>query len=270
MSMNNFWKAPAYLPYVQPPLTEDLLLEAESKLGYKLPNELVELLKIQNGGYISFSLGESPHDTIAGIGPYFPSLTDFDFGEVQEYVDFSLEGLVPFDGDGHWYLCLDYRESYSLPAVTFVDIECNEELKISGTFSEYLSLLKLEIGDEKVIEDVANVNDLIQKFSELLECEFLTSGSLAHGYDKYRSALGDESRPEWLWISPNEVPSGFVRETDSRYDELKYLMHGRKMRFDKLPENSYILSCTDGVFEKVAKACTESGLTIKELQGYYM
>jgi len=269
MDLNSFWRAPTYLPYVQPILTGNTLKEAESKLGYKLPAELVELLMIQNGGYISFSLADIPHNTVAGIGPYFPSLTNFDFKEVEDYVDFPLKGLVPFDGDGHWHLCLDYRKNDSSPAVTFIDIECNEEKKVSDTFSQYLSLLKLDINNEKVIENVKSIGDVIQTFADLLDCEFPPAESWAHGYDQYRSALGDASKPEWLWISPNEVPNGFVREKDARYDELKDLMQGKRKRFDQLPEDSYILKCTDGVYDTVTNACDESGLTITDLRDYY-
>jgi len=269
IELNNFWKSPTYLPYLQPKLTEEALNDAETKIGYKLPKELVELLKIQNGGYISLSLTDSPHTTIAGIGPYFPSLMDFDFEEVQEYVDFPLQGLVPFDGDGHWHLCLDYRSNVENPQITFIDVECNEQEIIAESFSEYLSLLKLEITDEKVIEDVQAIEDVIDSLSKLIDCSFPPADSWAHGYETYRAALGDSTKPEWLWITPNEVPNGFVRESDDRYNELKEFMKGKRKRYHNLPDNSYILSCTDGVYEKVSKACVESGLKIQELQEYY-
>lgn len=102
------WSVPKYLPYVQPELTAELLEQAQKQIGYSLPEKLVEILNIQNGGYMRYKLAESPHRQIFGIGPYFPSLTDFDWTEYKEYVSFELDGLVPIDGDGHWYICLDY------------------------------------------------------------------------------------------------------------------------------------------------------------------
>ncbi len=73
---STIWQVPAYLPYLQPELTDDAIAAAEKAIGYTLPAEYLELLRIQNGGYIRLSLPEMVHDSIAGIGPYFPSLTD--------------------------------------------------------------------------------------------------------------------------------------------------------------------------------------------------
>lgn len=47
--LESIWQKPIYLPYLQPKLTDEIIEAAEQKLGYILPNELVELLKIQNG-----------------------------------------------------------------------------------------------------------------------------------------------------------------------------------------------------------------------------
>ncbi len=111
------------MPYVQPPLTDTAVEAAERKIGYKLPSEYLDLLGKQNGGYIRYSLAEMVHDSIAGIGPYFPPLTNFGWDECQEHVSFPLQGLVPIDGDSRWYLCLDYRDNSRTPSSTHVDIE---------------------------------------------------------------------------------------------------------------------------------------------------
>ena len=49
-------------------------------------------------------------------------------------MSFELDGLVPFSGDGHWYLCLDYRASEQ-PAVAYIDVECDEQSIIAQDFA---------------------------------------------------------------------------------------------------------------------------------------
>ena len=107
----NIWRRPIYLPYLQDPLTPEALRAAEEELGHGLPRELAMMLSVQNGGYLRYELEGYPLDAISGIGEAHPSLTHFCWGEERECVSFELDGLVPFSGDGHWYLCLDYRAS---------------------------------------------------------------------------------------------------------------------------------------------------------------
>ena len=68
------WKRPAFLPYIQSELTEKVLAAAEAKLGHKLPQEFVDILKVQNGGPIRFRIPDCVGYTIAGIGDRYPSL----------------------------------------------------------------------------------------------------------------------------------------------------------------------------------------------------
>ena len=135
--MIKFWQSPAYLTYVQPELTDDILSKFENESKFKLPVELVNLLKIQNGGYIRFSLHDIVHNIVYGIGPHLPKLEKIDWTLEKEYVDFELDGLLPFDGDGHWHLCLDYRENNVIPKVSYIDIECNTQQVIANSFGEY-------------------------------------------------------------------------------------------------------------------------------------
>ncbi len=270
--VNNFsdlWTSPIYLPYLQPELTDEILKQAEKQLGYKLPVELVTLLKEQNGGYINMSFPESPHNVISGIGPNFPSILDFDFEEIQEYVSYSLKGLIPFDGDGHWYLCLDYREDPLSPYVTFIDVECDNQEIVAKSFSEYLSKLKMQVDDEYVIEGVDSIETILNQLSKLLKSSFLSPDSFDHGYPIYNAKLGDEDNPEWIWISSNMVPNAFVRENNKRYDELKLLVSNDKKRYAKLPEDSCLVSFTDGVRKEIFEAFASLNLDLKELSKYY-
>lgn len=50
-------------------LTDGRIKEVEEFLGYKLPKSYIELLKIQNGGYINKKYKECGLTAIYGIGP---------------------------------------------------------------------------------------------------------------------------------------------------------------------------------------------------------
>ena len=260
------WEVPAYLPYLQPPLTDTAIADAEKIIGYALPKELIALLRKQNGGYIRLSLPEMVHDSIAGIGPHFPSLTDFDWDEVQEYVSYPLQGLVPFDGDGHWHLCLDYRANSEQPAIAYVDVECDSQREIAASFSEYLSLLTLDVGEEFVVDSV-DVTTLIAKLEDVLRAKFDPPDLWAHGYPTYRAALGTKLAPQWLWITPNRVIRGFVREDDSRYHELKDLLPGFTLRYPELSESALLVSSTDGVHKKVFEAFKKCQIPMQAIRG---
>jgi hypothetical protein len=260
------WQVPAYLPYLQSALTDSAVVAAEQKIGYKLPSTYLSLLKEQNGGYIRFSLPGTVHRVIAGIGPYFPSLTRFDWDNVQKAVSFPLEGLVPFDGDGHWYLCLDYRQQQSDPTVTHVDIECDKESSMASSFAGYLAKLQFDVGEDYVVED--RIDKVCSALSGALRVVFEPPDTWAHGYPVHRADLGTKKNPEWIWISPNSVPRGFVRPEHARYDALKALMPGFALRYPDVPADACILSTTQAVRAKVVHACGQLRIIVRSLREY--
>lgn len=153
------WKAPPYKNSVQAPLTDELLDETERELGVRLPVSLVTLLRVQNGGHLEVGFPDdhnfdTTHDIIRGVGTMYPCLEkdawwhDPDWGPPR--VD-EAEWLVPFDGDGHWDLCLDYRRSptgpdglRADPTVAVIDTEAREpdiESFVAGSFDAYLAQL---------------------------------------------------------------------------------------------------------------------------------
>ncbi len=267
-SADTIWRVPAYLPYLQPPLTEASIAATEAQIGHQLPSELLALLRKQNGGYIRFSLPGTVHDTIAGIGPNFPSLTDFDWQEIQDSVSFPLHGLVPFDGDGHWHLCLDYRTDPSRPAITLADIECNVESRVAASFSEYLALLRFDVEGEHVLTGAPDIERLKAELSRRLRIAFDPIDADAHGYPVERARLGGVQDPQWLWISPNTVRRGFVRTNDDRYEALKDRLLGVADRFPGLPPGSYILNATDHVRERILDACVQAGFSTRPLSDF--
>jgi hypothetical protein len=258
------------LPYLQPALTDEATASAEEEIGYRLPKEYLDLLRKQNGGYIRYALPECVHNTIAGIGPHFPRLTRGDWEVWQENVSYPLQGLVPFDGDGHWHLCLDYRQDSQAPSITHADIECDEESHVAESFAAYLGLLRVCVDDEFVLEAISDIETVKADLSALLGVEFEPPDTWAQGYPVQRARIGTDQykNPRCVWISPNTVPRGIVRKDDRRYSELKDLMPGFAERFPELTASSYILTASDEVRAKVLDACSRSGLLARPLREY--
>lgn len=239
--LKNIWSVPKYLPYLQPDLTDEILEKAENQIGFKLPQELVEILKIQNGGYLRYKLPDSTLEKISGVGAYFPSLIDFDWEEDKEYVSFELDGLVPIDGDGHWYICLDYRDNKDNPKVTWIDIECDNQEEIANSFTDFLALLELDVENELVIETTNSIEITARQIEEILNIKFEAPDYFAYGYATYRSKFKDS----WIWLKPNKVPVGFVREDDKRYDELKDQMSITSVQHIEISESSLFLELSE-------------------------
>ncbi|GHC14164.1 SMI1/KNR4 family protein [Cerasicoccus arenae] len=266
-SPKTIWRVPVYLPYLQPDLTDEAISEAERKIGHPLPSSFIALLREQNGGYIRYSLEDLPHEQIYGIGSNFPSLTDFDWEDDQEYVGFQLAGLVPFDGDGHWHLCLDYRRDPKVPSVSYIDIECDNEQEIANSFEEYLDLLEIDIEDRDFVPSIDDLDATLSTLSTEMGVQFEPPDSWAHGYPQHRArGLGEE--PEWIWISPNLVRRGFVREDDARFEELRDRLPGDGLRYPGLPDSSFLLTVTEGLRGDVISACRARSIGIRPLSEF--
>ena len=116
-----FWGDGTY--DVQPPLTDEVVQEAQDLLGVTLPAALLDLLRIQNGGIVacgrrcfptsaptSWADDHVPLTDLMGIGhtPGVASL--FETPDLIE--EWGLpDGVVPVSGDGHYWIVLAYRRS---------------------------------------------------------------------------------------------------------------------------------------------------------------
>jgi SMI1-KNR4 cell-wall len=262
IDVKTIWQVPVYLPYLQPVLADGILKDAESKIGYNLPIEYIELLRVQNGGYIRFTIEETGHHQIFGIGPHYPSITDMDLNDFEGCVSYEIKGLVPFDGDGHWYLCFDYRNNKTEPEIIFIDTELDREKTIAKNFKEYLSQLVLESGGNFIIETELPIQNVIKNISKDLKIQFEEPNSYDYGYPVYRARFNES----WIWISPNSVNNGFVRIDDKRYEELKNLVNGHSLRYPEIPaESLLIVFSEDEVRVSVHKILKEHSYLIKPL-----
>lgn len=260
------WERPKYLPYLQPVLTDDMVLAAEKKIGYKLPIEYLELLNIQNGGYIRFTIKDTSHSQIYGIGPFYPSITSFEWLKDSEgTLSFKLDGLFPFDSDGHWSICLDYRKNKLEPEITSIDTESDFEKPVAISFKEYLDLIEIETNDELVIDSVLSIEESLKLISIYANIKFEEPDCFSHGYPIYRSKINES----WIWISSNKVPSGFIRKGEDRYDELKSQMEISSIRHPEVSENALLITISDDDTRKlIIDKLTTKGLMIRQLKDY--
>jgi hypothetical protein len=151
MDKTKFWDSNYYN---HPPITLDMICFAEKQLNVKLPESLIELLKIQNGGYTNeFGYPMTQPTTWANnhvpLTELFGIVTDESVNTAQNILQSAYmteEWGLPNDqvllsGDGHWWITLDYRNN-PVPTVRWIDVECNEDIQIAASFDEFIAGLK--------------------------------------------------------------------------------------------------------------------------------
>ncbi|WP_097869047.1 SMI1/KNR4 family protein [Streptomyces sp. rh34] len=151
--MATFWGDGDY--GVQPPLTDEMVREAERALGVRLPAALLDLLRVQNGGIVatdhdafptsqptSWSKDHVPFDHLMGIGRRdgMTSLLDTPY-LIDEWG--MPAPLVLLSGDGHWWIGLDYRlcGQDGEPSVTWFETDLDREVVLAGDFRSFVQRL---------------------------------------------------------------------------------------------------------------------------------
>ncbi|CAM5313210.1 SMI1/KNR4 family protein [Streptomyces canus] len=160
-----FWADGEY--GVQPPLTDEMVREAQRVLGVTLPSALLDLLRVQNGGVVaadhdafptsrptSWSQDHVPFDALMGIGRLerLTSLLDSPY-LVEEWGLSS--PIVLLSGDGHCWIGLDYRGCGpdGDPSVTWFDIELDTELTLASDFRTFVENLTAASGFDLDLDD---------------------------------------------------------------------------------------------------------------------
>jgi hypothetical protein len=139
-----------------PPLTRDMVLPAERVLGVTLPEDLLRLLRIQNGGVVSdawdacpaeatfFADGHVPFDQLFGIGPadQFDALTLLHTPYLVREWDLPTP-CVLLSGQGHYWIALDYRTCGpdGVPSVVWIDNEMDHEIQVAPDFRAFVERL---------------------------------------------------------------------------------------------------------------------------------
>jgi len=249
----DLWRVPVYLPYLQPKLTQRAIDAAETKLGVTLPRAYLDLLRIQNGGYLrrtSISPNLAPVDCIAGIGRRFPSILHKDWDDVKAHMrdeglkkPARIDELVPFCGDGHFHYCFDYRKSgpRGEPRITYIDIESFDTDKVvAPNFAAFVRKLRpagvtVVIG----IETTAKMSTVAAAISKASRRAFEDQGDQNSGYRVFRAKLPGAA--SWAFMTPNRVRRGFVRTSDPDYRTLRDQLADEVERFPEHPDCTYFV-----------------------------
>jgi hypothetical protein len=131
-----------------------MITEAQLQLGVVLPAEYIALLRIQNGGYtvgLGFPMTQptswaTDHVPVRDIwGIVTDSEIDSPLNILASPYMTTEWGLPPHQalltGDGHWWITLDYRRG-SVPTVTWLDVDCGEDIQVATTFAGFLEALR--------------------------------------------------------------------------------------------------------------------------------
>jgi len=140
--------------YKHPALTNDMIIFAEKLLDVKLPSTLIELLRIQNGGYTkgfgfpmshktTWSNNHVPLESLSGI------VTDTLIKSSQNLLDTPYmtkewgipEKQVLLTGDGHWWITLDYRND-QVHGIRWIDVDSNEDIHVAESLEFFINGLR--------------------------------------------------------------------------------------------------------------------------------
>ncbi|WP_339213885.1 SMI1/KNR4 family protein [Solibacillus sp. FSL W8-0372] len=117
-------------------LTDDMVKNAEKKLGVTLPDAYIELCKIQNGGYITYDA--FPTSVPTGWAEDHISV-DHIRGIEEEGIlsnDYYIEewdlpkDIILLGGDGHTWTAMDYRKTKENPPIIYIDLEWGDDIFI--------------------------------------------------------------------------------------------------------------------------------------------
>lgn len=262
------WKVPAYLPCVQSKLTRGIVADAEQKLKVKLPEAYLNILRVQNGGTLRYELPDSVLDTIYGIGTRSPSITTAYVSEDWGEVSYEIDGLVPIDGDGHWHICLDYRNGPVNPPVTYVDIECDSQNTIAKTFDDFLAMLTpIRPNYQFILLGLKNITRLRKAIEANVGHKFGRASSKQHGYKRY-SVRDDHEPGKCIWMSPNLCRRGFVPRSSHYFDELKDVFPEDAVRLSGCPEEAIFASATVEWLPALKQCCEELKLEMISMDNF--
>lgn len=154
MAITDIWAKP--FGKALPQITDDLVRQAETRLGVKLPESYLTLLRTQNGGYLKLTAIPTSVKNSSGDGfILMEELFGLDMDEDNIYSilctpymtkEWELpEHLVLLEGDGSWWIALDYRVKAEDPPVAYIDVEVAQDFQVAENFQQLIDSL-VDIG----------------------------------------------------------------------------------------------------------------------------
>lgn len=210
---------------IQRPLTDALLDWGEKELGVTLPSSYVALLRKRNGGQLRFTgfLLDKPlpkeHtdrkmyeiERIAGIHrKNRDSITHSTALASQEW-DVP-DGLCAFDGDGHWWACLDYRQcgANGEPSITHYDTEYDTECAIAPSFGVFVNGLVFGAHEFLFALDDPSLNrDTLHEIMKEIGCRKQRWRGMSAAE---RSKISSWHLPKYRWSHSDKDPAYLVVE----------------------------------------------------------
>ena len=137
--------------YTGPDLTDDMVAEAEARLGYRLPKSYLQLLRIRNGGVperccfkttfaTSWAHDHIKIDAILGIGgPWGIDAGPQSSAEMITEWGYPAIGIVICDlpSGGHDTVMLDYSQHDPEPQVVYIDEDRSPRV-LAPSFAQFL------------------------------------------------------------------------------------------------------------------------------------
>jgi hypothetical protein len=162
----SFWNHDDYR--VQPPLTEEMIQDAERLLDVSLPASLLTLLRVRNGGGVadrwnvfptrmptSWSEDHVPFGDLMGIGRRERITSLLDTPYLVEEWDLPAP-IVLLSGDGHYWVALDYRNCgrQGEPSVTWFDADAESDLVLAPDFESFVEGLTSTDGLDESVQPI--------------------------------------------------------------------------------------------------------------------
>ncbi len=228
-------------------------------------------LREQNGGYLRYGFRGYAARDLWGIGPRFPSILKGSIAKRHVHDDGwvprDADALVPFVGDGHWYLCFDVRKARrGEPQITYVDLECARTKKIADTFEQLVATMGPDDDDLIIgITTKAAMARTADQLGKALRMTVTDQGDWAHGYPTLHGRAKEPGSLVQFWLTPNEVSRGFVRKEDPDYKSLVRLLPGKALRVPEHPDCKFLLEANELSADALLDACARAGLKAQRL-----